>query len=640
MSGRARHRCLLLPVKKYIGAYLAVLGGVDAVVFTGGIGENAVNVRARILGGMERLGIVLDRRRNSFVMKREAEVGAAESAVRILVIPTNEEAAIASDTYTLISERGSQIGQPAATSTGTRRVSRRRRRPRARRTRLLASRRRRRYDDPFAGKCVDAPKDVYRRGRGVRGGRARDPRGRGRRAEARFPAAARPHPRPGRSGRVAGVSRTLAAWRDARRRQSWSTRTRLYRRPDFAWVDVVLLVLFPDAVRRDLLRPARRGRYTVGRFPRPRRREFGGYDASSSGTPTRGSAWTTATSSTSTATCRAACAGLREVVDALHARGVRVFIDYNPWDTGTRREGKSDLDALVELVRALDADGIFLDTMDRGAAEFRAKLDAARPGVVLEGEGALPLERVHDHHCPGRSGSTTAAVPGVLRNKWLERRHLQHQIQPLGPRPHGRTAHGLDERQRHDGLGERVRLLGRLERARPLVSPRHAPHPAALLRDLRGRRLDAAGSRRRQPGVYASLWEGEGLRLWTLVNRSEQAVRRRAARGADAVPGERLFDLVAGRELRPAPRAAVRRRPASIRPAGDRLLLAAAAGGAGRRLRRVSGRPGAPRSGRADGDTSPRGARRASTRGRAATRRGRSVAGRHGRGIPAGRAVR
>ena len=47
-------------------------------------------------------------------------------------------------------------------------------------------------------------------------------------------------------------------------------------------------------------------------------------------------------------------------------RGVKVYIDYNPWDTGTRREGKPDLDVLVELVRALDADGIFLDTMSQG----------------------------------------------------------------------------------------------------------------------------------------------------------------------------------------------------------------------------------------------------------------------------------
>jgi len=53
---------------------------------------------------------------------------------------------------------------------------------------------------------------------------------------------------------------------------------------------------------------------------------------------------------------------------------------------------------LVEMVSALDVDGIFLDTMGEGSAEFRSKLDAVRPGVVLEGEGTPPIERVKDHH--------------------------------------------------------------------------------------------------------------------------------------------------------------------------------------------------------------------------------------------------
>ena len=63
--------------------------------------------------------------------------------------------------------------------------------------------------------------------------------------------------------------------------------------------------------------------------------------------------------------------GLLQVTRAFQARGVKVYIDYNPWDTGTRREGVADVDALVETVRAIGADGIFLDTMSRGVSEFR-----------------------------------------------------------------------------------------------------------------------------------------------------------------------------------------------------------------------------------------------------------------------------
>jgi hypothetical protein len=50
------------------------------------------------------------------------------------------------------------------------------------------------------------------------------------------------------------------------------------------------------------------------------------------------------------------------------------------------------------MVRALGVDGIFLDTLEKGSSEFRAKLDAARRGVILEGEMALPLEKLADHH--------------------------------------------------------------------------------------------------------------------------------------------------------------------------------------------------------------------------------------------------
>jgi len=104
--------------------------------------------------------------------------------------------------------------------------------------------------------------------------------------------------------------------------------------------------------------------------------------------------------------------GLRTVVTQLHREGLKVYIDYNPWDTGTRREGTHDLTALAEMVAALDVDGIFLDTMDRGADAFRAELDAVRKGVVLESELALPLERVRDHHMSWPSGLATARPPG------------------------------------------------------------------------------------------------------------------------------------------------------------------------------------------------------------------------------------
>lgn len=89
-------------VKKYIGAYLAVLGRIDALVFTGGIGENAAAIRQQICAGLEPLGIELDNRQNEAVVGREGRINVAGRRVSILVIPTDEEGAIAADTYRLV----------------------------------------------------------------------------------------------------------------------------------------------------------------------------------------------------------------------------------------------------------------------------------------------------------------------------------------------------------------------------------------------------------------------------------------------------------------------------------------------------------------------------------------------------------
>jgi len=88
-------------VKKYIGAYAAVLDRLDAVIFTGGIGENAVSLREQICREMTQIGITLDNNMNQDNTKKEKIVSHDQSNVKVLVIPTNEELAIAADTYEL-----------------------------------------------------------------------------------------------------------------------------------------------------------------------------------------------------------------------------------------------------------------------------------------------------------------------------------------------------------------------------------------------------------------------------------------------------------------------------------------------------------------------------------------------------------
>ncbi|HEY8888871.1 MAG TPA: acetate kinase [Clostridium sp.] len=88
-------------VKKFIGSYAAVMGGVDAIIFTAGLGENSPETRVQICTGLEFLGAVIDKSKNN-VRGKEAEVSIDNSKTKIFVIPTNEELVIARDTLNLI----------------------------------------------------------------------------------------------------------------------------------------------------------------------------------------------------------------------------------------------------------------------------------------------------------------------------------------------------------------------------------------------------------------------------------------------------------------------------------------------------------------------------------------------------------
>ena len=87
-------------VKKYIGAYAAAMGGVDAIIFTAGVGENVANCRMAIADRLEYVGVKMDPDANN-VRGKEAIISAIDSKVKVLLIPTNEELMIALDTAAL-----------------------------------------------------------------------------------------------------------------------------------------------------------------------------------------------------------------------------------------------------------------------------------------------------------------------------------------------------------------------------------------------------------------------------------------------------------------------------------------------------------------------------------------------------------
>jgi acetate kinase len=90
-------------LRKYIASYIGALGGLDALVFAGGIGENSPVVRERSLHGLDAVGITIDAARNKAAQGVEAEISPQGSKLRVLVIPTNEELLIARDTFQIAS---------------------------------------------------------------------------------------------------------------------------------------------------------------------------------------------------------------------------------------------------------------------------------------------------------------------------------------------------------------------------------------------------------------------------------------------------------------------------------------------------------------------------------------------------------
>lgn len=336
----------------------------------------------------------------------------------------------------------------------------------------------------------------------------------------------------------------LSRWRDeTRRRLRYSDA--LYRRREFAWSASNYACCFLMTCDESFY-DWRAGCYRVESLLDHGRREFGGYDSvvlwhayPRIGVDQRNQF-------DFYRDLPGGLHGLRSVVRQFHRRGVRVYIDYNPWDSGTRRENVSDAVALCSLVRQIEADGIFLDTMSEGGADLRARLEEARRGVILEGEDAVPLEHVCDHSASWAQEFNDSSAPGVLKHKWFERRHMQHQIRRWDQ---DHTAELHTAWMNGSGMMIWENVFGSLE----LWNQRDRSILRAMLPiQRRFSQLFSQGEWTplvpvEQPGIFASLWEAAGLRLWTLVNRTE-ATRQGAFLKFRPAANHRLFDLIRGVE--------------------------------------------------------------------------------------------
>ena len=217
---------------------------------------------------------------------------------------------------------------------------------------------------------------------------------------------------------------------------------------------------------------------------------------------------------------------LGDLVDALHALGVRVFCDYNPWDVGTRRAG-SDAAELSALIAEFGFDGVFLDTLKQADAGLIDPLFAARPGLALETESKLSLADLGTHTLSWAQWFADSEVPGVLKMHFYEPRHLQHHIRRWN-RDHGAELisawlNGVGVMvwevvfSAWVGWNDRdaatLRRMRGVQRAWPSLLARTPDHLVRL--------SDAAHA----AGVYATSWSDGERTLLALANTSDADVR-------------------------------------------------------------------------------------------------------------------
>ncbi|MGO8700929.1 MAG: formylglycine-generating enzyme family protein [Limisphaerales bacterium] len=355
-------------------------------------------------------------------------------------------------------------------------------------------------------------------------------------------------PAPSEAGLWPAYRAALSQWREETRSRLHYDNS-LYHRPEFAWSARNYACGFLMTCDERFY-DRRRGRYQVHELLDQAQRDFGGYDSVVlwHAYPRIG-----IDSRNQFDFYRDLPGGLKELRSAIaqfHRRGVRVYLDYNPWDTGTRREPVSDLEAIARLTAEVAADGIFLDTLKASAGDWRKRLDSAGSGVILEGEDAVPLERIQDHHASWAQWFQDSYAPGVLRAKWLEPRHMQHQIRRWD-RDHTSELHSAWM----NGSGMLI-----WENVFGSQVPWNA-RDRSILRGMlpiqrRFTALFTAGFWTplvpvEQSGIFASLWEKDGVRLWTIVNRTENHRSGDFLRPVPR-PGDRCFDLIRGTPAGPA----------------------------------------------------------------------------------------
>jgi formylglycine-generating enzyme required for sulfatase activity len=248
-------------------------------------------------------------------------------------------------------------------------------------------------------------------------------------------------------------------------------------------------------------------------------------------------------------------AGLKEIIHRAHARGVKVFIAFNPWDRDTRPEGRPAEESLAEIVKQVGADGAFLDTTDNNPQErMRREFDARLPGTVFDTEGCPGDEGINTvNGCWGQtfpSAGYYGHIRGLPVVKWTEPRVMIHYDGDV-------FRHDRSVILQHVFLnGTGVVIWENIFGAWNRYSERQQTEVRRFAPILRYGR-DLLASDAWEPfyptllgDVDAHYWPGPSRALWTIVNWGDRS-RSGAVLRALYKPGRRYFDLWHGVEISP-----------------------------------------------------------------------------------------
>lgn len=228
-------------------------------------------------------------------------------------------------------------------------------------------------------------------------------------------------------------------------------------------------------------------------------------------------------------------AELPDVVQQFQTRGVRVYLSYYPWETGS---GAEAIDKVSGLVRKLGVDGVFLDTAKEASGALRDALDAIDPSLTLEGESKVPLSRVAAQTMSWAQWFADSATPGVLRTKWLERRHELHHVRRWNrdhlDELHSSWLNGTGVLVWEVVFGVWVGWSARDKATLRAMSAAYRAHAQWFVSEDWEPLAETAA-----PQLVASKWVHGGVPLWTLVNRGGDY-------DGEWIAGEGLVDTITG----------------------------------------------------------------------------------------------